>query len=75
MLGSIQIRENERNTILDVPNFVKVILSAFLVIPMYYWIVFPIKEVDANTSTSSSSAKTKKKNKPTMDKDESRVQI
>jgi hypothetical protein len=48
LFGDIQIRENERNALVEVPTWVKVILSAFFVFPMYYWIVFPIKEVDMN---------------------------
>ena len=73
LLGSIQIRENERNAFIEIPNFVKVILSAFLVFPMYYWIVFPIKEVDASSWFNKS--KRKKENKDSNNQNESKIQI
>ena len=42
LFGSIQVRDID-NGIIDFPSWVKVILSAFLVFPMYYWIVFPLE--------------------------------
>jgi hypothetical protein len=44
LFGSIQIRDIE-NGLLDFPPWVKCILSAFLIFPMNYWIVFPMHEV------------------------------
>ncbi|CAF0859038.1 unnamed protein product [Brachionus calyciflorus] len=43
LFGSIQVRDID-NGFIDFPAWIKVILSAFLIFPMYYWIVFPIHQ-------------------------------
>ena len=67
LFGSIQIRESE-SLALDVPSWIKVILSAFLVFPMHYWIVFPIKEVDVTTKSPKSTTKSNNKHKSDKNK-------
>lgn len=47
LFGSIQVRDID-NGLFDFPAWVKVIFSAFLIFPMYYWIVFPIHEEEDN---------------------------
>ncbi len=43
LFGSIQVRDVD-NGFFEVPAWIKVTLSAFLILPMYYWIIFPITE-------------------------------
>ena len=43
LFGDIQIRDID-NGLVELPAWLKCLLSAFLFFPMYYWIVFPIHE-------------------------------
>ena len=48
LFGRIQIREFNKDFLFDLPSWVKVILSAFFIFPMYWWILFPV--VDSNSN-------------------------
>jgi hypothetical protein len=47
LFGSIQIRDVD-NGFIEFPAWIKVTLSAFFILPMYYWIIFPLKEEKTN---------------------------
>ena len=53
LFGHIQIREFNKDFLMDLPSWVKVIMSAFFFFPMYFWIIFPIEEksISSNNET------------------------
>lgn len=63
LFGEIQIRDLEtKKGLFDFPSWIKCLLSALLILPMYYWIVFPLheeKEGHKNDKNTKSEAKTK----------------
>ncbi len=44
LFGNIQVREFNKGFMFDLPIWMRVLSSAFFVLPMYYWIIFPIVE-------------------------------
>ena len=48
LFGNIQVREFNKGFLFDLPIWVKVIMSAFFILPMYYWIIFPVVEKKLN---------------------------
>ena len=47
LFGSIQIRDVKNISYFEFPAWIKVLLSAFLIFPMYHWIIFPTLRLDS----------------------------
>lgn len=60
LFGSIQIIDTDSG-FFDMPAWVKVVLSASLILPMYYWIAFPIYEVEKKSKKQNKTAHTEQK--------------
>ena len=48
LFGDIQVRESSKHILIDLPTWVKVVLSALLIFPMYFWILFPVVELESD---------------------------
>jgi len=42
------VRESSKHILIDLPTWVKVVLSALLIFPMYFWILFPVVELESD---------------------------
>ena len=49
LFGHIQVREYNTDFLIHLPSWVKVTLSAILLLPMFFWIIFPVEEKRLNS--------------------------